>query len=139
VQRVYGGAGANPEWFETVTVRSMSDSVESIESKCAEMYVNKEPDNGVEFAESEYAEIAMMTRAWCRAALVVRENCLTPFVHDSNTPAKSNDELKTIVVIPFERLINKYWDANQFDLDRFTIGYDHDEARLIASMLAQPF
>lgn len=51
---MYGGAGANPEWFESVTVKSMSETTEALEAKCVEMYVTKSPDNGQEYSEAEY-------------------------------------------------------------------------------------
>lgn len=68
----------------------------------------------------------------------MREFSLSCFVHDSNTPAKGNDELKTIVVVPFERLLTKYWVAKEVDMQRFTVGYDHDEMNRLMQMLANP-
>lgn len=52
---------------------------------------------------------------------------MSAFVHDSNTPIKANGEVKTIVVIPFERLMQKYLHSKLVDIERFTVCYDWAE------------
>jgi DNA-directed RNA polymerase II subunit RPB1 len=138
VQRVYGGTGANPEWFETVTVKTMCCSKEELRAKAVDMYVLKPPDDGEEFGLAELAQIDQMGAAWYRAAVCVKEFSLNPFVHDSNTPVKSEAELKTIVVVPFERILAKYAVSKVVDMERFTVCYDYDERRELESMLAGP-
>jgi hypothetical protein len=138
VQRVYGGTGANPEWFETVTLRTMSMSREEIRSRAVDMYVFKPPLDGESFKQPELDEIEQIAAAWNKAALCVKEFSLNPFVHDSNTPIKSNQELKTIVVVPFERLLSKYLLSKVVDMERFTVCYDLEERRALEMMLADP-
>ncbi len=53
VQRVYGGTGANPEWFETVTVKSMCLSKEELRARAIEMFVTKPAEDGESFKEEE--------------------------------------------------------------------------------------
>jgi hypothetical protein len=65
----------------------------------------------------------------------VKEFSLNPFVHDSNTPIKSNQELKTIVVVPFERLMSKYLLSKVVDMERFTVCYDFEERQALEAML----
>lgn len=112
--------------------------MDSIKQLVIDMYVCKPPDDGEAFDKRELLEIESIGRAWYRAAVCVREFALNPFVHDSNTPIKSNGELKTIVVVPFERLLQKYLLSKIVDMERFTVCYDFDERAVIEELLRDP-
>jgi hypothetical protein len=102
------------------------------------MYATKDPDEGEVFGVHECELMEAIGRAWYKAAVSVMEFCMTPFLHDSNTPAKGDKELKTTVTVPFERLLQKYLVSKGADMERFTVCYDHEERALLEAMLQRP-
>jgi DNA-directed RNA polymerase II subunit RPB1 len=138
VQRVYGGTGANPEWFESATLRTFCLSVEAIKAKVEAMYSVKPLDDGDEYLAAEYALMESMAAQWHKAAVCVREFSMNAFTHDSNTPVKGDSELKVIVAVPFERLMAKYYANGHVDMERFVVCYDHEERALIDKALVDP-
>lgn len=137
VQMRYGGAGASPEWFEHATVRTLDQSREALEALCAEMFTVTPAAGGDEYSPEELALVPAMAAAWRRAAVVVKEFSLTPFVHDSNTPAKQG-EMKVIVPVNFERLIARYELRAHVDMERFITSYDWAERDALNEILADP-
>lgn len=109
-----------------------------IEQKTIDMFATKAPEDGDEFGQDEMMQMHAIKDAWHRAALTVLEFSLTPFLHDSNTPAKGDKELKTITTVPFERLMSKYMVSQTIDMERFTVCFDHEERALLEVMLENP-
>lgn len=63
---------------------------------------------------------------------------MNAFTHDSNTAVKSDKELKVIVSVPFERLMNKYALAKDVNLERFIVCYDWAERAILEKILEDP-
>lgn len=57
---MYGGTGTNPEWFESVTLRTFCDEAGAIRSKVEAMYSLKPLEEGEEFGPADEELMSQM-------------------------------------------------------------------------------